>query len=329
MRTLETRQKISEGMKRANLEGRHQVWNKGLTKETNPSMKIISDKLKGRELSEEHYAKVLLHLNNLNTGIPWNKGKKCPQLSVAFKGRKVSKETRVKNSQSHLGKNLQFDWSDLNELYTNQKLSMCAIAKLKGCSSSSVETHLRQQNITIRNRSESFNPLTLKNLKLSKSKRQAGLSIFLDCEWCKKEMTRRPSELKKGNHYFCSLNCKAHYFGDLQSKNESYKQLMRELALKNGNIPPLQQGENHYNWKGGITPSNRLIRASGIYKNWRTNIFIKDDFVCQICGERGHHLNAHHIYPMNAYPDDYLDESNGMTLCVHCHDYVHHIFGDA
>lgn len=222
----------------------------------------------------------------------------------------------------------KYDWSDLKELYVNKKLSSHKIAEIKGCNHMSVLKQMKKQNIPRRTKSEAFNPITLKNLKTGLGKGMPKTKFILDCEWCGNEIERLPSKLKGYNHYFCSRHCKSKWIGNKLANDENYKQLMSKITLKNGNIPPLQKGENHYNWKGGITQENSLIRASRVYKNWRIQVFRNDDFICQICGERGHNLNAHHIYPMNKYPDDYLDEQNGITLCVPCHDYVHSIFGD-
>lgn len=49
------REKRAQAMKeRPNLKVPEQVWNKGLTEETNPSIKRINEKLRGRPLSKEH-----------------------------------------------------------------------------------------------------------------------------------------------------------------------------------------------------------------------------------------------------------------------------------
>lgn len=78
-------------------------------------------------------------------------------------------------------------------------------------------------------------------------------------------------------------------------------------------------GENHYNWKGGITPLNRKIRTSVEYKEWRNIVLKRDDYTCQICGKRGGKLEVDHIKPFSLYPDLRLDINNGRTLCPSCH----------
>lgn len=79
------------------------------------------------------------------------------------------------------------------------------------------------------------------------------------------------------------------------------------------------RGQNHYNWKGGITPKLQAIRNSQKYKNWRQSIFERDNYTCQGCFRRGYKLNADHIKSFAEYPDLRFELSNGRTLCIDCH----------
>jgi len=111
------------------------------------------------------------------------------------------------------------------------------------------------------------------------------------------------------------------------SKNCAYKYL--SLIHKNkGTIPPSQKGkkwgvdypmEKHNWWKGGITPKILLIREGNDYKRWRTAVFERDNYTCQICGKHGGKLNAHHIKSFSLFPKLRFDVSNGITLCEKCH----------
>ena len=83
-------------------------------------------------------------------------------------------------------------------------------------------------------------------------------------------------------------------------------------------------GENHWNWKGGKTSENQRERNSAAYAAWRKAVFVRDEFTCQLCGQVGGNLNAHHIKPFAEFPDLRFDESNGITLCKRCHYEVHH-----
>lgn len=80
------------------------------------------------------------------------------------------------------------------------------------------------------------------------------------------------------------------------------------------------KGEKHWNWKGGVTPINQKIRQSFDYKEWRMNVFVRDNFECQKCfQERGKYITAHHIKSFAHYPDLRFDINNGITLCENCH----------
>lgn len=68
---------------------------------------------------------------------------------------------------------------------------------------------------------------------------------------------------------------------------------------------------------------NGLERKTIEYKRWRMNVFQRDNFTCQICGQVGGELNAHHIKPFAKYPEERLSLSNGITLCKQCHVQLH------
>lgn len=79
-------------------------------------------------------------------------------------------------------------------------------------------------------------------------------------------------------------------------------------------------------------PLRRKIRLSCAYKKWRKEVFVRDNYICKLCGEGGK-LHADHIKPFSIILDEHnlrtLDEAlsceelwdinNGRTLCVECH----------
>lgn len=90
---------------------------------------------------------------------------------------------------------------------------------------------------------------------------------------------------------------------------------------------------NHYNWKGGITPLMQKIRVCFEYRQWRSDVFKRDDYTCQDCSKNKTCLNADHIKPFSIIIQEYSiktleealncvelwDINNGRTLCIDCH----------
>jgi 5-methylcytosine-specific restriction endonuclease McrA len=93
------------------------------------------------------------------------------------------------------------------------------------------------------------------------------------------------------------------------------------------------RGERHPFWRGGITTLNHAIRNMLQYRQWRSDVYTRDDFVCQSCGKRGGKLEADHIKPFSKIVSDnniktvedalnceeLWNINNGRTLCKECH----------
>jgi len=82
-------------------------------------------------------------------------------------------------------------------------------------------------------------------------------------------------------------------------------------------------GKDNPNWKGGISPINVKLRNSDKGRDWRLEIFKRDNYTCQICNKRGTYLIAHHIKSFADYPELRFDINNGITLCEECHKEIH------
>lgn len=80
-----------------------------------------------------------------------------------------------------------------------------------------------------------------------------------------------------------------------------------------------RSGSKHWNWINGATSEAMKVRNSNEYKLWRTSVFVRDDFTCILCRQRGGKLEADHIKPFSTHPELRLSIDNGRTLCVSCH----------
>jgi len=133
-------------------------------------------------------------------------------------------------------------------------------------------------------------------------------------KWCSKECwdKRNPPLTKRclycGTNYltygkerktkkFCSMSC----------RNKDYKK---------------RNGVQSHLWKGGLTEKNKILRTRAEYQNWRNSVFQRDNYLCKLCGGKGH-LQAHHIKQVCNNPDLIYSVDNGLTLCILCHQKQH------
>ena len=106
------------------------------------------------------------------------------------------------------------------------------------------------------------------------------------------------------------------------------------IAWKKRNMP---KKEKHWNWKGGITSLKDSIRNISQYHQWRSNVFCRDNWICQTCNSLGKaNLEAHHkkifnnILTENKIKNideaikfkELWDLSNGVPLCTDCHKLI-------
>lgn len=82
-------------------------------------------------------------------------------------------------------------------------------------------------------------------------------------------------------------------------------------------------GKHHWNWKGGISSENNVIRNSSKMREWRIAVFERDKYTCLHCGQKGGALNAHHIKPFSTHKKLRFNIDNGLTLCKKCHIELH------
>lgn len=94
------------------------------------------------------------------------------------------------------------------------------------------------------------------------------------------------------------------------------------------------KGDKHWNWQGGKTDLNRILRNSYEAKKWRIDVFTRDNWTCVLCHARNGNgftvkLNADHIKSWHKYPELRFELSNGRTLCLECHKKTDNFAGRA
>ena len=79
------------------------------------------------------------------------------------------------------------------------------------------------------------------------------------------------------------------------------------------------RGDKSYLWKGGVSKEYKHKTNTMAYKEWRKNVYERDNFTCQDCGLSGVYLTAHHIKSWTYFPELRYEVFNGRTLCESCH----------
>lgn len=89
-------------------------------------------------------------------------------------------------------------------------------------------------------------------------------------------------------------------------------------------------GENNPSWNPNLTDEDRAnnrCSKEGSQEDWRKQVYERDDYTCQCCGQRGGRLNAHHLDGYNWCVEGRFDVGNGVTLCEDCHKTFHKKYG--
>jgi len=177
----------------------------------------------------------------------------------------------------------------------------------------------------------------LRDKKFCSRKCWSKEKVKKNCLNCKKEFC---VAYRFRDHKFCSKKCDLVYrVGKCYKRrekqpplSEEIKKRMREESRRrrSENI----RGEKSPTWKGGRTKLQLVIRDCFKYRQWRSDIFTRDRFTCQLCGATKCYVEAHHFIKFSTILDKYKITSieqaleceelwninNGQTLCRACHD---------
>jgi len=131
---------------------------------------------------------------------------------------------------------------------------------------------------------------------------------------------------------FCSYKCKGVVMRGKPRISKMTPDGIRRIKLKAIGRPSPLRGRVYV-----TVPKRNLtmrIRECFQYRQWRSDVFTRDKFTCQWCGdEGGGNLNADHIKPFSVILQEYeittyeqalscaplWNINNGRTLCKPCH----------
>lgn len=158
--------------------------------------------------------------------------------------------------------------------------------------------------------------------------------IIEKCETCGKEYYAPGWSIKKGFSRFCSLNCRRH------NKETKLKMSLLKIGKPTWNkglnklIDKRIDYDRPTSFKSqGKCKLQEIIRHNFRYRKWRSDVYVRDDFTCQICGKRGGKIEADHNKPFSIIIEEnniktleqaleckeLWDTNNGRTLCLECH----------
>jgi predicted DNA-binding protein YlxM (UPF0122 family) len=265
-------------------------------------------------------------------------------LSLSAIGRIFHRDcTTIKRRMESLGipirykKPFDIDRIKLEKLYVNDNPSKIKIAKLCGCGVHVITRLLRKYGLEIKNRNNGNTGGTgygrpkgshNKKRKLDWVTKKYAKSLYYDINLSVPNISKK---------FGCSSPIVYNRLKELEIPIKSIKE-----ALKTRNL----NGKNNPNYIDGRSNFINLLRSSGEYKNWRREVFKRDNYTCQECGTVSiGNIEAHHKIPIRiliwkflklhnnlSLPIDkdtllalsenyepFWDVNNGQTLCEDCH----------
>src|SRR3990167_859052 len=276
------------------------------TEEAKRKMSIAHTGIKMPSLSDEHRRKI----------------------GNAHRGKKVSEETRKKISEA-----TKKQLSEKGHPMLGKKHSEESLKRM-------IASHIGQKAW---NKGVPFSDEAKKKMSLAKigkvgrilseeTKRKISLAALKrpprSEEWRRKQSEARKGTKRTRKSIEKGLESRRWYKHSEETKEKLSK-------IKMGKPQFWSRGEKNSNWKGGITPLLEKIRHCFKYRQWRSDIFTRDDYTCQICSKRdGGIIHADH-YPKRFADifhenkiisleqaieyEEFWNLNNGRTLCKEYH----------
>lgn len=161
------------------------------------------------------------------------------------------------------------------------------------------------------------------------------ISMYKICKQCNKKFIKKSSYSKKNwsKVKYCSQKCTQINTNKnlVHGINKGKKLKITEKGMISKRFH--SSGKNNYFWEGGKSELKRQIYNLYEYRQWRSDIFYRDNWTCLGCGKRGGQLDCHHIKAFSLIIsinnitktedavncEELWNINNGQTLCRECH----------
>jgi hypothetical protein len=308
-------------------------------------------------MAYKHSIETRIKMSKSHMGlIPWNKGRKCPEISEAKKGYCPTEETRRKISIASIARGAKPP-SWLGKHHTKETKEKIGKGNLGKKLSQEAREKIRQSKLGKptwnKGLTDIYSEETLKKMSEKAKLRFADKKNHPMYGKHLSEEQKRNLRIKNtGKHLSDETKEKIRQanIGRAGTKSNLGKHFSLEHRRK---LSEAHIGEKAYHWKGGVTPLSRAIRGLFEYKEWRKAIYKRDDWTCQECGARSKakakiSLRAHHkkdffillaeflkeYDQFSPYEDQHtllrlatkwlpFWEAEGITLCKDCHNNKH------
>lgn len=140
------------------------------------------------------------------------------------------------------------------------------------------------------------------------------------CRSCCQRLRARPLDRKRVRTQIICPQCgKDRLAYHLRDTNPPCLKCSRKIASA--------KGENHPNWKGGVTKEYHAARTNVRYREWQDAVLKRDGYTCRICRVKKSKIKSfhcHHIEPFATNEALRYEVSNGVSLCKPCHTEIVH-----
>src|SRR5882672_8188608 len=206
------------------------------------------------------------------------------------------------------------DSSWLKQKFIEEAMSATNIGKLLGCSQTTILNTLKEHGIDTQ---RALNPMLQDKAWLEQEyvdHMRTLESIGIEAGTTKHSVRRALKsfgiERRKSTSKYSQLNDKEWLHRAYLDEKLSIKQIANLIGSTEGNVhsalthsgietrgykegpairfPEGRWGKDSANWKNGITKLNHAIRSSNQYREWRDEVYKRDDYTCQgeDCGKR-------------------------------------------